>query len=173
MILRGESMRWLDEQGMFFGKIHWLDLVLILTSFIVFAKIVFSLWPLKLVNSYVPVQIEIFVSNLPERMIDSAQPGQWVKDAQTGIYLGKIVKKRVVAHEEKHIRGNKIVLVPSPDRKDLTLTLQREAVVKENQGIYLGRKPVRAGQTGVFQTLLAEFNGQIMAVKVQKGNPSP
>jgi len=166
-------MRWFDEQGRLFGKIHWLDLVLILTSIVVLAKMAVSLWPMSWGSSRVPVHVEIFVPNLPARLTDSAQPGQWVKEAKTGVYLGKIVEKRVVPHQEKHVQGNKIVTIPSPDRKDLTLVVRREAMVKKNRGIYFGRVPVRAGQEGVFHTLYAEFAGQILAVRVQKDHLSP
>lgn len=161
-------MRWLDEKGRVLGRIHWVDLILVIASLFVVGITLVSLWPAIPDSRYTPLRIEVMASDLPNRIVEGIQPGQWVKDAQSGIYLGKIVNKKVAPHPIIRWEGEKLLRVLSPDTQDLYLVLEREGEVREREGIYVGRMQLRAGKKGVFHTLYTEFSGGVMAVMINR-----
>jgi hypothetical protein len=161
-------MKWLDEKGRVMGRIHWVDLILVIASLFIVGITIKSLWPTIPDSRYTLLRIEIAASDLPNRIVEGIQPGQWVKDAQSGIFFGKIVNKKVVQHTITRWEGEKLLRVLSPDTKDLYLVLEREGKVREREGIYVGRMQLRAGRKGVFHTLSTEFSGEVMAVMVNK-----
>lgn len=157
-------MQWLDEKGKVFGWIHWIDLLLVAAGLFVVTLSIVRLWPVIPARYSSQLRIEILTSNISPRVAESIQPGQWVRDARTGTFMGKIVEKRVTPHKVMHWVGEQLVSADSPLTQDLWVLLERQGEVREREGIYAGRQMIRAGTQGAFQTLFAEFDGQIQAV---------
>jgi hypothetical protein len=55
-----------------------------------------------------------------------------------------------------------------PDQVDLTLIIEGRGEVREEDGIYLGRKPIRVGESRMLRTLYTTFTGRIDYLSVLK-----
>lgn len=154
-------MAWIDKKGRIGGVIHWLDLLLLLAALAVITRVVILSWPGRTGKETRLIRFEVTVSALPSKQAENIGVGQWVKDDRTGDYLGKIVRKEVAASVEYQWEDGKLFPCPIPDKKEVTLIIERRGEVNEREGIYLGRQALRAGEERVFRTLYSVFSGRI------------
>lgn len=163
----------MDENGKVLGRIHWIDLLLAAASLFVVTLSIVRFWPLMPATYPARIRIEVFAADIRPRIVESVQPGQWVRDARTGTYMGKIVEKRVTPHLVLHWSGERLVSADSPITQDLYIVVERPGEVREREGVYAGRQKVRSGVSSTYHTLYAEFHGQIQAVRVHTAPKDP
>lgn len=160
--------RWFDRQGRIGGFIHWLDLLLLLAAVAVIVRaVVSSLPPAGPRNSRI-IRFEVRAPDLPEKQAENIGVGQWVQDARSGEYLGKITGKEVFPARDYLLVAGEYRLIEHPEKKELVLMIERRGTVREREGIYLGKEVIRAGEERSFQTLYAVFQGRIDRIFVDE-----
>lgn len=157
-------LQWIDKNKRLFGMVHWVDLLVIIASLLVIGKVVLSFWPDSTAREATPIEITVVSTNLRPEVVEGIRPGEWVKDARTGANLGTVTEKKAVPHVASHWDGSRLVKTTDDQRLDLQLTLKQKAVFKRDEGIFLGAMALRAGRTGTFCTIDAEFYGEVIRV---------
>lgn len=153
--------RWIDRKGRIGGLVHWLDLLLFLAALAVIVRtVVSSLSPAGPRETRL-IRFEVRAPALPEQQVENIGVGQWVQDARSGAYLGKITRKEVIPARDYLPVAGEYRLLTHPEKKDLILLIERRGTVREREGIYLGKEVIRAGEERTFQTLYAVFQGRI------------
>lgn len=152
---------WIDRKGRIGGVIHWLDLLLLLAALAVIVRAVISSRPPAEPRQTRTVRFEVSAPDLPEKQVDNIRVGQWVQDARTGEYLGKITNKEVSPARDYLPVAGEYRLIYHPEKKEMILVIERRGTVREREGIYLGKEVIRAGEERTFQTLYAVFQGRI------------
>ena len=165
-------LRWIDEKNRLFGLIHWVDLLVVIASLLVIGKAVFDFWPAGPSKEKVTVYISLLSPNLRPEIAEEIYPGQWLKDARSGVQVGTIMEKKVAPHFWVHWVEGKPVKAADERTVDLRLTLKRTATLKEDEGIFIGPLALRAGRKGGFYTMNAEFYGEIIRVAKTRNEQS-
>lgn len=160
--------RWIDRKGRIGGLIHWLDLLLFLAALAVIVRAVISSLPPAGPKDTGIIRFEVRAPDLPEKQVENIGVGQWVQDARSGAYLGKIIRKDVIPARDYLPVAGEYQLLSHPEKKEMILLIERWGTVREREGIYLGKEVIRAGEERTFQTLYAVFQGRIDRIFVDE-----
>ncbi|HEY8344455.1 MAG TPA: hypothetical protein VIL66_04585 [Bacillota bacterium] len=133
---------------------HWFTVLLLGIALAVIFRVVSLLWPPDRVVEKKVIQVEVVLEQIPIRQGQSIREGQWVQDGRTGDYLGKVVSVQTKSSKKDHV--------------DLVLIIEGPGEVREDDGIYLGRKPIRIGENRMLRTLYTVFAGRIDYLSVLK-----
>ena len=154
-----------DEKGRIGGRVHWLDLLLGLAVMVLIVRTVVQAWPRVDQEAIATVRLEVAADKLHPNLAASVAVGQWVKDGQSGEYMGKIIKKTTLSESTRPERAfGEFTPQGAVTSEDLLLVLERSGKVVEREGIFRARND-RAGQERMFHTLY-EFAGRINRIAV-------
>ncbi len=155
-------MDWIDKKGRIGGVIHWLDLLLVVMVVAIIIRTVAFSWPRFNRKEERLIRLTIMVNGLYTDQAESITVGQWVKDRNSGEFMGKIINKELISLETLQTgnseQGSYL------EKQNLILILERSGRINEEEGIYLGKEIVRSGQERMFHTLYTEFPGRIMRI---------
>lgn len=160
-------MRFIDEQGRIGGKIHWLDLLLLLMTLTIITRTIIFSWPRFDRQEEREISLEIVAIGLPADLAESLAVGQWVKDQVSGEFIGKITKKEVSPPRLETRRFGELNLPALRLQQDVILIIERSGRLNEREGIFLGKEAIRSGQERLFHTLYTEFSGRINRIAVR------
>lgn len=155
-------MDWIDKKGRIGGVIHWLDLLLLVMVVVIIIRTVAFSWPRINRKEERLIRLTIMVNGLYTDQAESITIGQWVKDRNSGEFMGKIISKELVL-VDRLPTGNS-AQASCLKKQNIILILERSGRINEEEGIYLGKEIVRSGQERMYYTLYTEFPGRIMRI---------
>jgi hypothetical protein len=147
---------------------HWFDLLLLGILLAVIIRTISLLWPPDRLVEEKVIQVEVVAEQIPARQGQSIREGHWVQDGQTGDYLGKVIRIQTKSSKKRSWNHGAMLVSILPDQVDLTLIIEGRGEVREEDGIYLGRKPIRVGESRMLRTLYTTFTGRIDYLSVLK-----
>lgn len=147
---------------------HWFDLLLLGIVLAVIFRVISLLWPPDRVVEKKVIQVEVVSEQIPARQGQSIREGHWVQDGRTGDYLGKVVSVQAKPSKKRNWEDGELIISTLPDHVDLILIIEGPGEVREDEGIYLGRKPIRIGENRMLRTLYTVFTGRIDYLSVLK-----
>ncbi|GFN34313.1 DUF4330 domain-containing protein [Tepidimicrobium xylanilyticum] len=160
----------LDKKGRIFGKFNILDLFIILMVLILsiggFYKISRAN-PADMIRPK-PIELKIIVMNREKIGVDVIKEGDILKEYDTGTILGQIKKVEVYpASTEVVTTEGEIKAAEIPDRYDLIITIDGEAIVTDNS-IISGKSELRIGNKLVLRTKTYALDSIILEVNVKE-----
>ncbi|HHU50712.1 MAG TPA: DUF4330 family protein [Firmicutes bacterium] len=147
---------------------HWFTLLLLGIVLAVIFRVISLLWPPDRVVEKKVIQVEVVSEQIPARQGQSIREGQWVQDGRTGDYLGKVVSVQAKPSKERTWEDGELIMSILPDHVDLVLIIEGPGEIREDDGVYLGRKPIRIGENRMLRTLYTVFAGRIDYLSVLK-----
>ena len=140
---------------------HWFDLLFLGIVLAVIFRTISLLWPPDRLVEEKVIQVEVVAEQIPARQGQSIREGHWVQDGRTGDYLGKVISIQAKSSKKRSWNHGEMLVSTLPDQVDLTLVIEGRGEVREEDGIYLGRKPIRVGESRMLRTLYTTFTGRI------------
>jgi hypothetical protein len=163
--------RFWDREGRIFGRIHPVDLGLLILLAILVVRIFQLYLPPVRKELKVNVTVGLVVTDLPPYIASSISVGQDLFQDGTGAYLGKISAKTIKPAELILREGGKLIIGRSPRNVDLRVSLHRSGkmvTIPARSGIYLGKLAVRIGDSIHAYTFYTSFSGKIEAIRIRK-----
>ncbi len=159
-------MRLLERQGRSGGRVHWLDLLILVMVLTVMVRTIINSWPRFDRREERKLRLEVVIFGLPADLAESLAVGQWVKDHASGEFIGKISRKEATPPRRAARAFGELDRTALREEQDVLLILERTGRLNEREGIFCGREVVRAGQERLFHTLYTEFTGRINRISV-------
>lgn len=115
-----------------------------------------------------PIELKIIVMNREKIGVDVIKEGDILKEYDTGTILGQIKKVEVYpASTEVVTTEGEIKAAEIPDRYDLIITIDGEAIVTDNS-IISGKSELRIGNKLVLRTKTYALDSIILEVNVKE-----
>lgn len=159
-------MKWIDREGKVGGVLHWLDLLLLLIALTVVIRTIYLAKPKWRAGETRLIRLEVLAPGLPLIQADNIQVGQWVQDDRTGDFLGTIKEKATRSTKEYQLDEGEIFTYLHPEKKDLILFIERHGLLREQEGVFFGRRMIRAGEERIFRTMYSVFTGVVNRLSV-------
>lgn len=143
-----------------------------LVILIIFALLAFGGYKLFFVNRGVAeqngeIEYQILVEKVRTPTAEAFHEGQVVRDVQSNVALGKIIKKEVSPSQEAvPTADGRMVLATVPEKYNVLLTLRSRAVISENN-IMVGSVEIKIGAPVKIKTNLASSTGVIYGLTVK------
>ncbi|QEK11450.1 DUF4330 domain-containing protein [Crassaminicella thermophila] len=140
-------MKLIDEKGRLFGKINLFDLLVVV---VIFALIGGASYKFSVSNKNVAInesdlKVKLWVADIKDVTVNVINVGDIVKEYDSNLVFGEIIKKEVKPHyEEVKTSDGRVVNAPVEGKYDVYLTLKCRGIDSEN-AIAIASKEVRIG----------------------------
>ncbi|MCG9966452.1 DUF4330 domain-containing protein [Pelotomaculum terephthalicicum JT] len=149
-------------------KFNFVDIIIIGLILALFAagvyKLAFVNRALALQNGH--IEFKVYVEKVRIPTAESIKEGQAVRDVQTNIPLGNVVKKEVFPYQEAvPTLDGRVVLADVPEKYDVIITIESPAVVTDNT-IMIGNKEIKIGAQINVKSNVFSVNGTIYGATI-------
>lgn len=151
------------------AKFNLVDLVIVVVILTLLAAGVYKLFFVNqsLQAQESKVEFKVLLENVRKPTVDAFQEGQKVREYQTSIELGTIVKKEPTPYTQPvPTLDGKVVNAEVPEKYNLTVTIQSMAVVSDNN-VTIGSKEIKTGDKISIKTNTASSTGVVAGVAVK------
>ena len=159
-----------NKKGRILARLNILDLFIIAMILILSAGGFYRISRANPVNTLrpKPIELKIIVYNREKIIVDMVKEGDLLKDYDTGTVLGGIRTVEVKpATTEVVTTEGEIKLAEIPDRYDLIITIDGEAMVNENS-IVCGNSELRIGGNLTLRTRTYALNSVILELNIKE-----
>jgi len=142
-------MKFIDEKGRLFGRVNLFDLmvILLILALIGGASYKYLYLDKKVTLNESDITVTLWIEDIRQVTVDTIKVGDVVREYDSNLVFGKIVKKEVKPHYEQVATADgKIVNSEVEGKYDVYITLECRGIASNN-AISIASKEVKIGGT--------------------------
>lgn len=156
----------IDNKGRIFGKINIIDLLFLLILLVALIGGFFRFRNSAVsVEKTAPGKMTMLIDNVRTPTVENIQEGQDLYHYDKGVFLGKIVGKRVVPFEKEVDYEGTWVKAEVPDRYTVYIDLDVN-VTESDKSYRVGGEEIRVGNEYRVKSKQSSFSGVCVGIRV-------